>query len=266
MDCDKFEAEINDLLDARQPLLLNESAWEHQLHCDSCGSLFKFYGQMAKLTSEHSSHSHSAEPVADAWASSPNDPRLTHLVSQCLQDNRDFGPDLEEPVLAPLAFLAANSNQVVASNSKRSKLRDRFGARSMLVAALTLGFCLVIGVFFQRIVMDPQNHSSGPQDGMASVGVPERGTNDNPTGTTGNDTALAAANLQQLAGNWDESAVNESVVAFDRGWQQIAVGRVRAHQLPGMQPAVYPITGAVEAFRKNMIVRNPNGLAAGLRW
>lgn len=72
---------------------------------------------------------------------------------------------------------------------------------------------------------------------------------------------VTSGDLREMARNWDDS-----VVAFDRGWQQMAAGRVRAHQIPGMQPAVYPITGAVEAFRKNWIRRNPDGLAAGLQW
>jgi hypothetical protein len=67
--------------------------------------------------------------------------------------------------------------------------------------------------------------------------------------------------MRELTRQWDES-----VVAFDQGWRQMAMGRVRAHQLPGIQPAVYPITGAVEAFRRNLIVRTDNGAAAGLRW
>lgn len=267
MDCNRFEAEINDLLDARQPLLLQESAWEHQLHCESCSSLFTFYRQMAKLTAEPSSRPASVEPIAHVWSSSsPNDPRLTQLVSQCLHDNQGFKSELEEPVLAPLAFGVANPSQAVASNTGRANFRDRIRSRSAVFAALTLGFCAVVGVFVTRFFMDPGNQDSGPHAGIATAGVPEPGTRDKNENPTVDETAMAAANLKQLAENWDESVLDESVVAFDRGWQQIAVGRVRAHQLPGMQPAVYPITGAVEAFRKNMIVRNPNGLAAGLRW
>lgn len=272
MDCNRFETHVNDLLDARQPLVLDELAFEHQLGCDSCSRLFDVYYQMANLTAGPASKEQllrmpGVDPSIEAEDLSPVTPtRVSQLISQCLLDNRGTGIDVEEPILAPLAFGGSVTSKVVANSGKNPRDRGRFRSRSSLFTALSLGFCAVVGFTVYRFTVTPDGQGHGLQAGIIASEGPEPKSADRPENPGVADTAIAAANLQQLAESWDESIVDESVVAFDRGWQQIAVGRVRAHQLPGMQPAVYPITGAVEAFRKNMIVRNPNGLAAGLRW
>jgi len=145
-------------------------------------------------------------------------------------------------------------SRVSRTNPKRSA--DRLAAVAAVVSAALL--LVAVGwMAWQLTPTTPQlsRPSTEPNSSLTELAGSPMGSQ-RLAGTP-----LANDELREIAKNWDDS-----VVAFDRGWQQMAVGRVRAHQIPGMQPAVYPITGAVEAFRRNWIRRNPDGLAAGLQW
>ncbi|MDP1561361.1 MAG: hypothetical protein Q8M16_08190 [Pirellulaceae bacterium] len=251
MDCRDFEAFINELLDRRLPLDLNDAASEHQAACDDCRSDYAFFHDLDGVVGSR------IDAAANGLWKNSEDRLVADLVQRCLnEDLLGFNSDA-----VPVAMVSKSEviAPPLAKRAPRTGDRSNSARRVTLFSALALGACLVlsIGTFSYwgwnakpDGPADFAEKSQGQVNGSNAAKVAER-----------EKTQLAVSELQELTKNWDES-----VVAFDRGWQNAAVGRVRAHQLPGIQPAIYPITGAVEAFRKNMIVRNPNGLAAGVRW
>lgn len=251
MDCRDFETFINELLDRRLPLDLNNAAAGHQAACEECRNNYIFFQDLDRVVGSR------IDAASNGLWKDSEDRLVADLVQRCLSadllgSNSDAVPvamvSRSAALAPPLAKLAP-----AASSRSTSKYWVT------LVSALALGACLVLSIAAFSFwggsrdtegVFELAEKSQGRVNGSNAAKVAERA-----------ETQLAVSELQELTKNWDES-----VVAFDRGWQSAAVGRVRAHQLPGIQPAVYPITGAVEAFRKNMIVRNPNGLAAGVKW
>lgn len=199
----------------------------------------------------HAPNSNDGIPLAQ-WVSLPdeNGPSVRRFSGSEATASRSARP----AGLAEHGLETWTGSRVSRSNPKRSA--DRLAALAAVVSATLL--LVAVGWMAWRLTpANPQlsRLSTEPSSAATEAAGSATGTQEAVA------TPLASANLREIAKNWDDS-----VVAFDRGWQQMAVGRVRAHQIPGMQPAVYPITGAVEAFRKNWIRRNPDGLAAGLQW
>lgn len=253
MDCRDFETFINELLDRRLPLDLNNAAAGHQAACEECRNNYIFFQDLDRVVGSR------IDAGSDGLCQDSEDRLVADLVQRCLSADLLGSNSDAAPVGMALVSKSAALAPPVAKLAPIAVNRSTSKYSVTLVSALALGACLVlsIGAFSfwggnrdaDRAV-ELAGKSQGHVDGSNAAKVSERA-----------ETQLAVSELQELTKNWDES-----VVAFDRGWQNAAVGRVRAHQLPGIQPAVYPITGAVEAFRKNMIVRNPNGLAAGVKW
>ncbi len=247
MECREFEAFIDELLDRRLPLELDEFALEHQAACGDCRSRYVFFSNLDGVVGSR------MDAAANRSWQSSEDRLVADLIQNCLQAESDPETSSRIPVamvapIVPVAMMATRGGQ-------RKRLRDN----PILISGLALGACVVLSIgtsWFWNA--NNANVGTGGSNILAESSDRQVGGVKN---SDGGETQLAVSELQELTKNWDES-----VVAFDRGWQNMAVGRVRAHQLPGIQPAVYPITGAVEAFRKNVIVRNPNGLAAGVRW
>lgn len=253
MDCRDFEAFIHEMMDHRQPIILEDESMQHHADCDLCRHQFNFFQHFEVLFATEFSGSRDA-----AWGTM-EDRCLANVVQRCVTGS---SPELEtnRPDV-PLAQVAAI--QTRPDDSAARWLGRRTKRRAwMLVAGLVLSGCLALTLATFPFWGDSSNVTGieGPETAQSPSSQIDASTADTSIGISSRS-ELAVSELHELTKNWDES-----VVAFDRGWQNMAIGRVRAHQLPGIQPAVYPITGAVEAFRKNMIVRNPNGLAAGVRW
>jgi hypothetical protein len=262
MDCRDFEALIHEMMDRRQSLELDGESMQHHDACDKCRHQFVFFQHLDGLFAPEFAGNRDA-----SW-STMEDRCLANVVQRCvtaspreLRTNRPNVPlALMSVATVPMAMVARIQTQ---PNDAASRLLGRGGGRRRLyVAGVVLSCCVALRLaafpfwgenlnltgIEKPVTADSSSSPVSPSVSDTSIGVAPR-------------TELAVSELHELTKNWDES-----VVAFDRGWQNMATGRVRAHQLPGIQPAVYPITGAVEAFRKNMIVRNANGLAAGVRW
>jgi hypothetical protein len=267
MQCSDFDAYINDLLDSRRALSLNDDAWSHQEACEACRSSYHFFRQLEALTEGvRQDRGTVVQSIADrTHATTTHDGVAAQLVRRCLErqpESSDF-----DPALVPLAQVVSRPVGFKGAMPESERAQSVFRGRAIWGSALAIGACTLLTLaanreWFGGLIGNENNGRSSILVETPSV----KGLGGSELAATDDAARLAGAELHELAKKWDESMVDESVVAFDRGWQQIAVGRVRAHQLPGLEPAVYPITGAVEAFRKNMIVRNQNGLAAGLRW
>jgi len=168
----------------------------------------------------------------------------------------------EAPLFANPASSPANPPSQISGNqnSNARSTRDRWAPLAAIVTAavvlLTVGGLVWRWNLTDHEMAQPTTVEATPPPAFHSASAGAE-----PGLVDARPVPLVTEDLREFTKNWDDS-----VVAFDRGWQQMAVGRVRAHQIPGMQPAVYPITGAVEAFRKTWIRRNPDGLAAGLQW
>ncbi|MBL8855244.1 MAG: hypothetical protein JNK57_14860 [Planctomycetaceae bacterium] len=247
MECREFEDFINELLDRRLPMELDELASEHQLACEDCRSRYIFFSNLDRVVGSR------MDAAANGSWKSSEDRLVADLIQNCLHGEKDAEHASGIPVamvapMVPVAMMVRPGGQ-----------RKRMWNHPILISGLALGTCLVLSIGTSWFW---SGNDSNVQTSDANILAKSA---DSQVGgvksADGHETQIAVSELQELTKNWDES-----VVAFDRGWQNMAVGRVRAHQLPGIQPAVYPITGAVEAFRKNVIVRNPNGLAAGVRW
>lgn len=268
MDCRDFETLIHEMMDRRQPLELDGESMQHHDACDKCRHQFVFFQHLDGLFAAEFAGNRDA-----SW-STMEDRCLANVVQRCVTDSpRELETNSPNVPLAlasvatvpmamvPVAMVAPIQTRLDDSATQLLGRRSGRG-QLMLVAGVVLSCCLAVTLAVfpfwgensnvtgieKSVTADSRSNPRDPSIADTSVGVAPR-------------TELAVSELHELTKNWDES-----VVAFDRGWQNMATGRVRAHQLPGIQPAVYPITGAVEAFRKNMIVRNPNGLAAGVRW
>jgi hypothetical protein len=259
MDCEKFDALVQEMLDARRIVPLDPAAQWHRQECGECAEYYDLYCQLLKLT----------EPSADGRrAGLPGSAEPWNRETRVAGGGGEVGVDVRlatAPVVAAAVYPLART--------VRRPVRQLWGL-SVVSAAVVAAALLITLIRWQLPANDPADLSTmaGSSSGLDETrgqaidtssptadGNPVAGNllASDPAGTT----ELDREELRRLAQSWDQS-----VVAWDRGWQQMAVGRVRAHQIPGIQPAVYPITGAVEAFRKNMIVRKQNGLAAGLRW
>lgn len=291
MECSEFEAILQDRLDRRLPLPLGDDARTHLRQCFACEQDYQFFQQLARLTQNPTPKARIETTPPETTA----DPNLDQVIGRCVAA---LGPELETehftdgPVdqdgwerwpdesvalpghppttddgipLAPWVSLpdqngldnrSSNLGNSNLGNSNPRRSADRLAALAAVVSAALL--LVAVGWLAWSLTPTPPQ-LTGQATESSDATTEAAGAVTGPEGLAA--TPLASENLRDIAKNWDDS-----VVAFDRSWQQMAAGRVRAHQIPGMQPAVYPITGAVEAFRKNWIRRNPDGLAAGLQW
>ncbi len=252
MECQQFDELIQEMLDCRQFRALPDDATAHVRSCTHCRANYSFYQQLGALTSSPCSQNHIFVSLADTV--------------------EEVG--IPDPVLAPVLRLQA--------------ARQPFGMwRHWLAVAALLCLSLVAWRFWPgggeidpnaaplAVVSESDPATSPLGSSLASSGSHVLGDPATNIELASNEVAggesKTPAYLLSTYPTPDDfqritAGLDESVVALDRQWQQMAAGRVRAHQIPGLQPAVYPITGAVEAFRKSMIVRNQNGVAAGVRW
>ena len=277
MECRDFQAMVNELLDCRQPLQLADEASQHAANCAECSQQFSLFQQLECLFGA------GEQRLSERSGCSDDDPRLAEWVQECLSLESSYAASNQtsvagasasfDPVPVALASVTPVPIAMVAEQppvgndvSRAKRLPDRSRGSRHQAVMMALGLSLVAGL---AVLSNWNGFGGGPlgdsdkaelQAGGGTTTIQTRDSNPLAVAQA-SPTPVDVADLQDMAKNWDES-----VVAFDRSWQNMAVGRVRAHQLPGIQPAVYPITGAVEAFRKNMIVRNQNGLAAGVRW
>lgn len=306
MECSEFEAILQDRLDRRLPLPLSAEARAHLRVCLNCELDYRFFQQLAHLTQEPMDlfptaaastdlpSPQSLEHVIGRCVAALGDEALAQTngqnaggsagVTQGLGGDQSFGlpvavaDDDRIPTAQWVRLPAANGFDQTRGLGLKSLEPGSYGRRRLptqgtgmprplqkympLVAAIVAALLLVsVGWVAWRLTPMPAELARPEAESTLVPGesIVSRGGTQRLAQTQ--TAPLASDDLRELARNWDDS-----VVAFDRGWQQMAAGRVRAHQIPGMQPAVYPITGAVEAFRKTWIRRNPDGLAAGLQW
>jgi len=257
MDCDDFDALVQEMLDCRRIVPLDLAAERHRELCLECAQHYDFYCQLLKLTED---------PTAPriAWQAPHQGAAEVKLApptvsaGPAIRSAADVSRESQRPTVAPtgrsvrLADHRRWSLPLLALGTVAASLLAGVVAWQWPQSALDQPAAFLGGSGTERIV-EGFPHASPSADGRNGVRPEEA--------LAGRGPDFGSPELREFAKRWDDS-----VVAWDRGWQSMAAGRVRAHQIPGIEPAVYPITGAVEAFRKNMIIRNQNGLAAGLRW
>lgn len=304
-DCQRFDQEVQELLDNRQALTLSHWAKEHQSRCSSCDRFLAIFSQLQAddLPSKHGSADFGSGDLSEVTAGR-ND-RLRVAISQAIsysdlqaaQTHAENHPDLK--ILSHKAGRSA-VDSADAGNVAQSPRRGYGGRMTMSAWAAAAAVLLTAGGSFW--MAGAWNHWAGdhwagdPVQTAANLAAKDRSNGNLAANSTdkivveadraelgGSEFALknrrpdapladgpvargsaadaTALDINQLTRDWDQS-----VVAFDQQWQQLAASRASAHQIPGIQPAVYPITGAVEAFRSNLIARSSNGHPAGLRW
>jgi hypothetical protein len=253
MECQQFDELIQEMLDCRQFRPLPDDATDHVRSCTHCRSNYSFYQQLGALTASPCSHRHGFDSLAETVEEvGIHEPVLAPVLR--LQPARQPGGMWRQHWLAVAALLCLSlvawrywpgGGEIDPNTMPLAVVSESDPVNAPLASGLVSSDAHVLGDPAANIELASKVvagvESKPPADPLPTYPTPD--------------------DFQKLTAGWDES-----VVALDRQWQQMAAGRVRAHQIPGLQPAVYPITGAVEAFRKTMIVRNQNGVAAGVRW
>jgi hypothetical protein len=282
MDCRTFDERLQLQMDARRPVSLDAESRLHLLTCNACEEVFRFYAEMDGLFGAggeaFAQTAYGTDGTsrfdADREESAALEPVLAPVIRAGKAEMSHGGSirgssvGLRRTVQSPLT-----SSVTVAlerRNGPGNLASGRWGMAGMwaaaaLILALPLS-AMIFAVYQKNNAVDSASLSvsSGPDGAFASQ-TPGRV----PSGPAlGADGALPGSGQGLVREDFEAITENldRGVVTFDRGWQKLAFGRVRAHQLPGVQPAVYPITGVVEAFRRTMIVRNDRGVAAGVRW
>lgn len=282
MDCRTFDARLQLQMDTRQPVSLDAESRLHLLTCNACEEVFRFYAEMDGLfgavgetfdqtayATDGTSRKGAGLEDRAAW-----EPVLAPVIRAGKAEMSHGGSiggssvGLRRDMRSPLTSAVTRATE--RANGRGSFASGRWGMAGMWAAALLILVLPLSAMIFAVY----QKNNAVDSASLSVSSVPEGAIASQPPGRLRSGAALRSDGSLLESGQGlareDFETITENldrgVVTFDRGWQKLAFGRVRAHQLPGVQPAVYPITGVVEAFRRTMIVRNDRGVAAGVRW
>jgi|GEM_PF-1948134 len=260
MDCHQVESEIQDLLDLRRPLVLSVSSVEHCADCASCQGFLDVFAAVSgsiSLFADSGMESCSTDGTLDSTVKAALAGGFSHQLQGFSRNVASDG------ALIPLAEVAVEVRQ--AQPLGQSLFRTKSGAsirdfranvvRVIAFAAAASVLLTIVGLNWRLFVGDgasPLNQSIAGSSKSARS----------------NDRQHRAAGVQNKNVDLIEIAakVDQSAIAFDQGWHRLASSRITAHQIPGIQPAVYPLTGVVEALRESLIARHDSGQASGFRW
>lgn len=264
MDCHLFESEIQEMLDDRRPVVLSTAAEEHCIECATCQEFFRIFAVVGgnrwnglenlELDWEPFSSTERFDSAVKAALAFGTSEHVEHLASEVSSSEAmipvaqvavEHGAMQNDGVLSRTESGTASSFSYFQANRRRWIYA--VAAASIILGAIGLGW---------RGLNDGGSSQPNPSIADSSQAMP-------PQSRSGRFRSRTNQNVDL---NGIAAQVDQSAIAFDQGWHSLASSRKTAHQIPGIQPAIYPISGVVEALRENLIARHDSGQASGFRW